>query len=156
MHVGLLGSLGIIDRLSGKDRKNKRRKKERGKEGRIDWRKEVREGGKKEGRRERRVRERSRRQASCYIPHKLFQEMIHIFMDKFLTRRWIGIFQKSMPFLNGSLHSCKVRGFNEIINSSMSNWYLNWDIGKNEILHWKIISTVYVFNVVFVYDFVMT
>lgn len=36
MHVGLLGSLGIIDRLSGKDRKNKRRKKERGKEGRID------------------------------------------------------------------------------------------------------------------------
>lgn len=59
-------------------------------------------GGRKDWRRER-EKQGSRRQGSCYIPHKLFQEMIHIFMDILLTRGRIGVFQNSMTSLNDSL-----------------------------------------------------
>lgn len=58
-------------------KKNKKRRKERREEGEM--------GGWKDGRRES-EKQGSRRQVSCYVPHKLFQEMIHIFMGILLAR----------------------------------------------------------------------
>lgn len=78
-------------------KQKKKRRKEGGKEGRMEGREGEKKGGKEDGRKG------SRRQASCWFLHRLFQEIIHIFMDKLLVRRWIGAFQNSMTYLNGSL-----------------------------------------------------
>lgn len=78
MHMELWASSSIICRLMGQsstfllERKLKKQRKVGRKEGR-----EERWEGRREG---------SRRQASCYIPHKLFQEMTHIIMDQLFAR----------------------------------------------------------------------
>lgn len=110
-HMALWGSSGGMCRWTGQSSTFLSETKRRN----------TRKEGRKEERWKRRMEGR-RRQASCYIPHKLFQEMTHIIMDKLLTRmNWC--FSKQYGFFQWFFHSYKIIGFYKIIDSFVKPEY---------------------------------
>lgn len=112
----------------------------------------VREGMK---RREGRTKKKGKKEGHFAIFSQIISRNDPYFHGQIIGKRMNWCLSKQYDFFKQLSHSCKIIGFNEIINSCVKPMF-KLGYGKNQtFLHWKIISTVFVLNLTFVFNIVM-